>query len=496
MSDFIIKLESICKRFEGIEALKNVSLNIKKGETHAIVGENGAGKSTLMNILCGVLYPDSGSVYFEGQEIQKLTIKERHTKGLAMIHQETNLITNLNVVRNVFLTREPKTPYGFVNYSLMLQKTKEIINELKIDLDPQEVTENLGIADKQLTQIIIGLSYDAKVLVMDEPNSALNDAESANLFRIINSLKQKGVTVIYISHRLEEVMMISDRITILRDGLYQGTINTKESSIKNIVGKMVGHSMNINSVHRHKKSIEESLLKVENLSCSGCFTNISFELGKGEILGVSGLIGSGCTPLAECLIGLRLPISGNMYLKLKKYAPKNTRYAIDSGIVYIPPDRHHDSLLLDKNIIFNVIISNLKRTKGIVLISEKKNKLLTNKYINEVKIKASNIYQILKTLSGGNQQKVVLARTLATNPKLIVCNEATRGIDVGAKQEIYELIRKLASQGVSILFISSEIEEIINLSDRIIVLRGGKLVREFDPKVVNKKDVLNAMLTS
>lgn len=492
----ILSIRKVSKRFGGTQALDNVSLDINKGEVHAVVGENGAGKSTLMKIVSGVYAPDSGNVLLEDQDIVHLSIKERQEIGISMVYQEINIFPNLTIARNVFASREPKGRFGFIDYRRMVEETSTLIHELGVNLKPETFVDSLSVAEKQLTQIILAISYQTKVIILDEANTSLTNEETSKLFNIINKLKKKGITVVFVSHRIGEVRTIADRITVLRDGRWSATLSRDEATVRRIVKEMIGRDMEreFPPRTREKREPRRVVLKIRGLNSSGVLSNVSFDLAEREILGVAGLEGSGKNELAECLIGARALNKGRMELYGKTYTPVHTRDAIKRGIRYIPPERHLDGLIPDKSVAYNIGLSNFERFKSGVFVSDKMMNKTAEIYVDWMKIKASSVKQGIMDLSGGNQQKVIFSRVLVGEPKILIMNEPTRGIDVATKYEVYILMKKLASEGLAILFISSEMPELMALSDRILPLCRGKMAEELDPEKVTQEDVLHAIM--
>ena len=492
----IVKLEKINKRFGGIHALNNVSLDIFKGKVEAIIGENGAGKSTLMKVLAGIIFADSGTVIYDGNDISHCGIRKRQEIGIAMIHQEIVDFPNLSVAKNIFAGIEPRKRNGLVDEKKIINESKALIAEMETDLDVNAIVGTLSVAKRQLTMIAKALIYKAQLIIMDEPNSALTDEETINLFRIINKLKAKGIAIIYISHRLEEVMTIADRITVMRDGNYIKTLPRSEATMEEIIRLMVGREINNLFPPRKEKFTDqqpEVLLNIKNITYKNVIKDINFKLYKGEILGIAGLEGSGRTEMAEAIIGM---INADCSIEIgeQPYIPRQPREALERGISYVPPERRNDSILPQLSVRSNLTISYLKMLKAGIFISNKKIDNLSRKYINRMKIKVASLEQPILDLSGGNQQKVVISRTLATNPSILIINEPTRGIDVGAKYEIYVLMHELAEQGLGIIFISSEMPEILGVSDRVITFCQGKISGEFAIQNANNELVLNAMM--
>lgn len=494
MEENIIKINNISKKFGGIIALDNICFNITRGSVHAIIGENGAGKSTLMNVMAGYISPDSGSILFNEEDINNLGILQRRLLGISMVQQEINVFPNITVAKNVFAAREIVNKLGVVKQDIIDKKTKKIIDDLRIRLNPDDLVENLTTAEKQLVQIVSALAMETKVVIMDEPNSALTDEETTNLFRVLRALKEKGVTIIYISHRLEEVLNIADDITVLRDGKYVNTVKKNETKLSELVEMMVGRSIEKLFPDKINYCKNEEIFSAEGLSGNN-FSNISFKIRRGEILGVAGLQGSGQTDLAEAIMGIK-PFAGKMKLDGKAFKPRSVSMSLVNGISYIPPERRWDSIFPLQSVKFNLCISSLMKIKTkFGTVSNNMLKSISSKYVKDLGIKLNTTDQGILECSGGNQQKVVFAKALAVSPKLLVLNEPTRGIDVGAKIEIYSIMQNLAGEGYGFLFISSELEELMALSDKIIVFREGLIVDKiFDPKKDTKRDILNAMM--
>ena len=484
-------MEYITKRFPGVLALDKVSMDLKKGEVHALVGENGAGKSTLMKILTGVYEADEGRIIYKGNEINITNPHDAQRKGISIIYQELNLIPHLTVAENIFIGRE-QLLYGVVVDRKKLNKmAKEILNMLHLDIDPNIPLKELSVSKKQMVEIAKALSFKSEILVMDEPTSALSESEIDELFKIIHRLQNEGVGIIYISHRLEELKHIVDRITIMRDGKFVGTYNYKNITLDEIIAKMVGRSLDKKFPQR-ETYMGEKLLEVKNLSRKGKLNNISFELFKGEVLGIAGLMGSGRTELARAIFGADKIDSGKIYLNEKNIAIKSPVDAIKAGIGYITEDRKIDGLALQLPVDTNIILANANSISNFVgILIKKKKRKISQKYVNDLKIKTPHLEQLVKFLSGGNQQKIVVAKWLCKYSKILIMDEPTRGIDVGAKYEIYELIKNLAAEGVGIIMISSELPEILGLSDRILVLHEGNLAGILDKSEATQEKILN-----
>lgn len=472
MSEDLLVVKNISKRFGGLQALDNVNFNLKAGEVHALVGENGAGKSTLMKILGGVFPQDSGSIILENKSVSFSDPKHSRAHGISVIFQELSVLLHLSITENVYLGRMP-SKNGFVRWDVMEKEIIDILKLVNITEDPRTPLSNLNIAQRQLTEIAKAISVNSKIVIMDEPNSSLSGTESERLFHVIDELKKKNVGVIYVSHKLEEVLRIADRITVFRDGQYVDTIvKDKNTTEDTIIQMMVGRNLVREYVKR--KYSDEKLLSVNSLSGNG-FKNVSFDLYKGEILGFSGLVGAGRSEVMRAVFGSDKYKSGEIIFEGKKIKNKSPNDAIRNGIAMLQEDRKKLSLFLELQIKFNIATSILSRIKKLFFIDNKKAAELVAEYVEKLDIKTSHTDNNVSSLSGGNQQKTIIARWLLTKPKLLILDEPTHGVDVGAKSEIYKLIRKIADEGVGIILISSELPEIISMSDRVVVMHEGKI---------------------
>lgn len=476
MQDSVLSLKNITKTYPGVKALNSFSFDLKKGEIHALLGENGAGKSTLIKTISGAITPDNGTIIFnEQKKYKKLNPSLAKKEGVEVIYQEFNLVEALSAAENIFLGDK----YGkLVNYKLMEDKAKEIFEQFKIDIDPTTLVRELPTAQQQIVEVAKAVSKNARILIMDEPTASLSVSEVNYLFEIIRELKKNGVTIIFISHIIDEVFEISDRVTVMRDGNYIDTKKTKYTSRKELIHLMIGRELKETFPQRNN-SPGEVILKVENLSGIG-LQNISFEVKKGEIVGLSGLVGAGRTETAQLIYGAEPKDKGKVFLKGEQVNIDTPEKAINHGIGFIPEDRKRQGCFLNRNVQWNISFSNLKNISKNLVVDTRKEKQTAEKYKNMLDIKTPSLKKLVKHLSGGNQQKVVLAKTLAVNSEVILFDEPTRGIDVGAKQEIYELMCDLADQGMAIVMISSDMEELLGMSDRIIVLSKGKLVGKVD----------------
>lgn len=472
----LVEMRNISKSFTGTKVLDNVNLNLEEGSVHALMGENGAGKSTLMKILTGNCEHDEGEIIINGKSVKIDDPAIALEFGIAMIYQELTPIYEMTVAENIFLGREPQK-YKFINYSELNRKTKELLNHLQIQLDPTTTMKNLKVADIQLVEIAKAISYDSKIIVMDEPTSALTEVEVEKLLSVIRELKEKGKCIVYISHKLNEVFKISDSITVLRDGEYISTVKTSDVEVSDIIKMMVGRELNEIFIKEPVK-MGDVVLSVKNLTQHGKFSDISFKVKQGEILGISGLMGSGRTEVAKAIAGITKLDSGDIYINGKKEKIRSPVHAIEMGIAYVTEDRKVEGLNLLMSVKENISLSSLDELVRFGLIQDNKEKRATDEYIEKLKIKAKNRDQEVRYLSGGNQQKVVISKWLMTKPKVLILDEPTRGIDVGAKAEIYKLINRLAHEGLAIVMISSELPEILAMSDRILIFHNRRLSGE------------------
>lgn len=481
----VLKIVDIIKSYGGIQALKGVSISFNRGEVHAIVGENGAGKSTLIKTIAGAISPNSGEIWIDGEMYHRLTPKMSKDLGIEVIYQEFNLIESLSVAENIFLGEKLST---LVDYPELEKRASELFKKFKVSINPKTIVEHLSPAQKQIVEILKALSRKSKVIIMDEPTAPLTKNEVDVLFEIINDLKTKGITIIYISHRLDEIFEIADRVTVMRDGNYIDTKLVSETNVKELIKKMVGREI----VHQNdfpSYRQEESVLSVRHLEGNG-LTDISFEINKGEILGLFGLVGSGRTELARLIFGVDKKTHGEFYLNNEVVSLKSTSDAMKKGIAMIPEDRKVDGCFIDKHISWNITISFLKYISKMNVVNRIKELDYYTDFVNKLSIKAASPNQLVGNLSGGNQQKVVIAKSLIRESKVIIFDEPTRGIDVGARQEIYELIRELAKNGCSILAISSDMEELLHISNRIIIMSEGRLTGEMQKSDFNRERIL------
>lgn len=478
MEEYIVELMHITKCFPGVKALDNVTFNLKSGEVLALLGENGAGKSTLMKILSGVYTKDSGKVKIFGEEISDMNPKKAQEIGVAIIHQELNMCAHLTVAQNIFLGRE-KIHSGILASKQMNNEAKEILHKLNVDIDPETVVGELPVSKQQMVEIAKALSINAKILIMDEPTSALTSKEIDELLSVIKKLRDNGCGIVYISHRLEELEHIVDRVTILRDGQFIQSMDLEETSLPEIISLMVGREIK-DKFPRVSCNRGEKILEVKNLNAGKMVRDINFSLYKGEIVGIAGLMGAGRTETTRAIFGVDPKESGEIILNGEVIRIEKPIDAIKSGIVLAPEDRKKDGLCTKLSIRDNVALPNLDMLcKNIVgVVNKKVEKEMTNKTIDDLKIKLPNMEVDAGSLSGGNQQKVVIGRWLLRDSKVVIFDEPTRGIDVAAKVEIYNLMNELKRKGIGVLFVSSEMPEVLGISDRIIVMCDGKITGE------------------
>ncbi|AXI39058.1 sugar ABC transporter ATP-binding protein [Bacillaceae bacterium ZC4] len=494
MSAQLLRMEGISKSFPGVKALSKVRLDLNYGEVLALVGENGAGKSTLMKILSGVYQKDEGEIYLEGNKVEIPNAKAAQEMGISIIHQELNLMPDLTVAQNIFIGREPRTGFNFfLKEKELNEKTAELLEKLNINLNPKETVSDLTVAKQQMVEIVKALSYNAKIIVMDEPTAALTESEIKTLFDLIENLKNKGVGIIYISHRMEELKVISDRITVMRDGQYIDTLYTKDTDMKKVISLMVGRHIQDESRPTTTVSKEaETVLEVKNLSTKNFLENISFTLKKGEILGFAGLMGAGRTEVARAIFGADKIDEGQIFINGKEVKINKPEDAVKHGIAYLSEDRKRYGLMLEMDVNSNILISSLSNyVNWLTFVNDSKGYVTSEEYVKSLKIKTPSIKQLAKNLSGGNQQKIVIAKWLAKNCDILIFDEPTRGIDVGAKTEIYQLLNELAQQGKSIIMISSELPEILRMSHRIIVMCEGRITGELTNEEASQEKIMD-----
>lgn len=491
-SSQLLALSGVSKEFPGVKALNNVRFDLNEGEVHAIVGENGAGKSTLMKILSGIYKKDSGDIIYRGKSVSIPNPFEAQKLGISIIHQELNLMPHLTVAENIFIGREDRFPGGvFLNNKKLVDAAVDLLKELELNLNPNDIVGELTIAKQQMVEIAKAVSYRGSVIIMDEPTSSLTPAETDALFKIIRTLKAAGKGVVYISHRLEELEKITDRITVLRDGEYVKTLKTTETDIPEVISLMVGRKVAQDQRPENRVIGSDIVLRVENLSDRHLLKDISFELRKGEILGFAGLMGAGRTELARAIMGADPKTEGRIVLHGNEVKIKQPSDAVAAGIGYLSEDRKRFGLLLGQDITFNVILSSIPRfSNKFGFLKVKSAAGIARDSIAQLRVRTPSEKQFLKNLSGGNQQKVVIAKWLTRDCDVLIFDEPTRGIDVGAKDEIYRLLTKLAEEGKSIIMISSELPEVLRLSDRIAVMCDGRLTGIIENKDANQNVIM------
>lgn len=485
----ILEFQGINKSFVGVKVLQDISFGIKKGEIHALLGENGAGKSTLMKILSGAYSKDSGQITWEGKVVDIKNTVDSERLGIAIIYQELNLIPELTVAENIYLNRQPRK-YGLVSWEKLYKDAENAIKQINVELNPKAVVSSLSVAQQQMVEIAKAISLNSKLLIMDEPTSTLTDAEAKKLFEVIKNLKEKGITIIYISHRMEEIFSICDSFTVMRDGVYIAGGNIKDVDTDKIIEYMVGRSLSQIFPQRNNK-IGNVVLEAEHIANDVEVKDVSFSLKKGEILGFAGLVGAGRTETLKAVFGADKRARGSVKINGKKVSIRSPQAAIRQGIGFLPEDRKKEGLVTELPVLDNIVMAKMENsmTKGFFSMSKAVN--ICRHYIKSLLIKTPSEKQKAKFLSGGNQQKVVLAKWLNCNPDIIVLDEPTRGIDVNAKMEIYHIIVNLAEQGKSIVLISSEMQEIIGLCDRVYVMYEGRVTGVLDKEKLTQQQIMH-----
>ncbi|MFR1570751.1 MAG: sugar ABC transporter ATP-binding protein [Christensenellales bacterium] len=478
--ELVLEMREIDKIFPGVHALKKVNFELRKGEVHALLGENGAGKSTLINVLGGVYPIDGGQILIDGQPVVIRQIKDAQQLGIAIIHQELVLVPHMTVAENIFMGREPRTKLGTVDKKKMFRDAQEAIDAVGLCCSATDLVCKLSVAQQQLVEIAKALSYNAKIVVMDEPTSSLMTREVDILFDTIRKLRAKGVSIIYISHRMSEFFEIADRITVMRDGEYVTTRDVEQTNTDELVFLMVGRKLE-NYYTRTYNKPGETVLEVSGLSQKSTgLEDINFSLRKGEILGFSGLVGAGRSELMRCIVGIEKYDSGEIRLFGEPAGPMDTAQAQKKGLVMVPEDRKQQGLILLNSVGFNLTINVLESFIGLGVVNKCAENEIIERHIRALNIKTPSARQKVGNLSGGNQQKVLMGKWLATNPKILILDEPTRGVDVGAKAEIYMIIDRLAKEGISVIMVSSELNEIINMCDRVLVMSDGRITGELD----------------
>jgi ribose transport system ATP-binding protein len=492
MQDVILEVEGVSKSFPGVKALDQVSFDLRRGEVHALVGENGAGKSTLMKILSGVYQPDEGVIRFKGQAVSFRDSTHARDSGIGIIYQELNLVPHLSVAANIFIGREPLTRLRTLDEKKMNREAVSILERLNLRIDPTIRLNRLPISKQQMVEIAKSLSFDSEVLIMDEPTSALTESEIDELFTVIHTLRDRGVAIIYISHRLEELKHIVDRISIFRDGRYVSTDAYASLTMDTIVNRMVGRTLEQKFPTRHNVPTTEKILEVRNIVRPGVLHDISFDLYRGEILGFAGLMGAGRSELARAIFGADPIESGTVAMNGKRLTSLSPSASIRAGIAYLSENRKQEGLAVRMKVAENVTLANMGGVSSALgVISRRRELNACQRYVEELAIRTPSLLQVVNNLSGGNQQKVVVAKWLFCDSKILIFDEPTRGIDVGTKFAIYELIERLAREGVGIIMISSELPEILGMTDRVIVLHEGSLEATLATKNTTQEEILN-----
>ncbi|PLR76704.1 D-xylose ABC transporter ATP-binding protein [Bacillus sp. V3-13] len=483
-----MELENISKAFQGVQALSDVSLKIHGGQIHCLVGENGAGKSTMIKILAGYYKPDQGEITIDGHQVSFSSPRDSKNHGISVIHQELLLVPHLTVAENISLGDWPKNNRKMINWKNMKKRAEDALNKLGANVDPEAKVSSLSTGEQQLVEIARSLSMETKVLILDEPTASLSESETQRLLQLVKNLRNKGLAILYVSHRLEEVFELADMITVFRDGKLVASAAKKEITPNNVVRLMVGRDVSLERTRAVKHG--KKVLEVRNLKRSGAVEDVSFDLHEGEILGLGGLVGSGRTEIFRCLFGVDPIDSGDIIINGKETQIKSAMDAINLGIGFVPEDRKTQGLVLSGSVKDNASLSILNRIKKFGWINKQREKEIVQSYKEQLRIKTPTLDTSVISLSGGNQQKVVLARWLATNPKILLLDEPTRGVDVGARAEIQSMIENLVSKGLAIIIISSDLMELLALSDRILVIREGRNVAELTGDKITKEEVL------
>ena len=491
MSETILELKNISKSFSGVEVLHDVSFALRPGEVHALLGENGAGKSTLVKVITGVHQPDRGEILLMGTPVHFGNARESRQAGIAAIYQELSLFPDLDVAENIFVGRQPLGPGGRVDWRRLYAEAGSLLESLGVKLDLKQKARTLTIAEQQMVEIARAFSIHAQILIMDEPTSSLTLHEVDELFNLVRRLRAEGTAIIFISHRLEELYALADRVTVLRDGSYVGTKPMAEVTRDELIRMMVGRTIT-NLFPKQDVAAGDVILKVEHLNRAGSFRDVSFELRRGEILGLAGLVGAGRTNVARAIFGVEPASGGRIELDGREVAIKSPQQAIELGLAYVPEDRQLHGLIPAMSLTPNISLPMLPRYARIGWLNKKSERKSAYYAACQMEVRANNIWQLARELSGGNQQKVVLAKWLSTNPRILILDEPTRGIDVGTKAAVHGLMSKLASEGLAILMISSELPEILGMSDRVIVMREGVVTGEFSRTEASQEKIISA----
>jgi rhamnose transport system ATP-binding protein len=487
----IVELSGITKQFGGVQALRGVDLTLLPAEVHALVGENGAGKSTLVKILAGIHRPDAGVMKVGGEVVVLRSPTHAQALGIAVVQQEPMMFPDLNVAENVFMGRHPRDRFGRVNWKRMYQEVDQLLASLGVTLSSHTPVQGLSVAEQQLVEIAKALSLQARVLVLDEPTAALSSHEVDELFAIVKQLRERGVAILFVSHRLEEIFAVADRLTVLRDGTHIITAPVSEMTTEAIIKYMVGRELS-NLYPKSEAKIGEVVLEVRQLTRPGVFADVSFQLRRGEILGFAGLVGAGRTEVARVLFGIDQAESGETWLKGKQVRIRSPQQAMEYGIAYVPEDRHQQGLVMNFSIASNITLAILQLVSRLGLLDPRREQKIASEYSSQLSVRSAGVEQVVSALSGGNQQKVVLGKWLATNPSVLILDEPTRGIDVGAKAEVHRIISELAATGLAIVLISSELPEVLAMADRVLVLHEGRVTGTFTRSEATQERVMNA----
>lgn len=488
----VIKLHNIVKNFEGIQALKGVDFELECGEVHVLLGENGAGKSTLIKVIAGIYKPTSGEIFLNGQQVTFASPKDAERHGIGVIHQEQNLLLDKSVAENLFIGRE-YTKFGLIDYKRMRKETKKYLAMLGVDIDPQQPIRELGIAQRQMIEIAKALSKTPKVLIMDEPTAALTTGEIQNLFKVIRKLQSEGISIIYISHRMEEIFQIATRVTILRDGAKVDSAPIDEMSMDRIVVGMVGRNVDAANF-RVKSEVGEIALKLEHMS-GDRFTDCSLEVRKGEIVGLAGLVGAGRTELVEAAFGIRPYDSGKVFINGAEITPA-PKTSVKAGLGFLPEDRKRDALILDKSIRENIVLPSRTKLHKFGVINLPKEREITGSYIDKMSVATTTGEKHVVELSGGTQQKVIIARWLCGNSDVIIFDEPTRGVDIGSREEIYDLMNELTAKGAGILMVSSDLLELLGVTDRVYTMYKGRITGESETSTLTRDSLFSKCISA
>ena len=492
MSEFLLEMKNICKSFPGVKALQNVDLQLKPGEIHALLGENGAGKSTLIKVLGGIYHPEEGQIFIDGRQVDIVDVNSARGNGISIIHQELVLVPHMTVAENIFLGREPMGKLG-VQYAEMFRRAQAMLDRFDLGIEADAEVASLSIAQQQMVEIVKAISFNCRILVMDEPTSSISDREVAALFEIMRNLAGQGVGIIYISHKMSELNEVCDRVTVLRDGTYVGTRDVASTPKDELIAMMVGREIDQYYVRDHVKSTDV-VFKCVNIDDGKKnrkrVNNVSFELRRGEIVGFAGLVGAGRSETMQCIFGLTRGSTGEVYLNGKQLHIKNAVDAMKNGIAMVPENRKLQGLYHVQNVRFNSTIEVLHEFIHHLSVNQAREEAIAQEFIDKMRTKTPSQEQRVSNLSGGNQQKVLIGRWLATAPVILILDEPTRGVDVGAKAEIYEIMNELTKQGVSIIMISSELPEIINMSDRVYVMYDGRITGCIDYENISQEAIM------